>query len=298
MRKVKISVFLFFLIVSNFVFADELRLHFLRSPLGINWKSPWSLAISALKNQLGLLSKNRAYTISHVFVELKCDSQNIHIWRGMTSANNSEELDLLFKKKYGLGVVFHTYAGKLEKEDTILGDLAPYLGSKRYGELSIIVSPEACERMVNYVNEYEELGYGNFYAGLQRDPLKREGAGCSAFGVSFMRVAGLMDSFTEEWKRIIDVPKRFIGGPLTNNRISFSKILLHPLAKWSNKEAHIHLEAWDPELMLKWVKKIYNQVQEGTYSGPWPVEVSREKNSYKVKFDMESREVPQGPFWI
>lgn len=278
--------------------ADELKFHLMRSPLGVSWATPWKLTMSILKNQIAPVGKKRAYSISHVFVEVKCDSTGKHIMRGMTSATNTEERELVFKKKYGLGTMFHGYKGALEKDDVVVQSLAPYAGHKRRAELAIKVSPETCERLVNYAQEYEDLGYGNFYSGLQADPLKREGAGCSAFAVSFMRVGGLMDTFTEEWKEVIDVPKRLIGGPLTGNRVDIITLITKPFARWSSKEPHIHLEAWNPEAMHSWVGRTYYEVRSGKYESLWPANIAREKNTLKVELDMSLRETPQGPFWL
>lgn len=286
------------LLMTSSAYANELTLHFMRSPLGINWNTPWTLSMSTVKNQLVPFSKKRAYSISHVFVEVNCASNGRHIKRGMTSATTTEERDLVFKQHYGLGTMFHFFKGNLEKEEQIERDLAPYDGSKRKATLNIKVSAKTCERMLAYADEYEEKGYGKMYSGLQADPLKGEGSGCSAFGVSFMRVGGLMDDFTQEWKTIIDVPNRFIGGPMTGNKVKLGYILSHPGAKWSNKEPHFHLEAWNPEKMHAWVKKTYAEVRNGTYEGKWPVEVSRYKNTREVTLDMESRETPEGSFWI
>lgn len=297
MKIVGYALFLLLLIQVN-AFGDELKLHLLRSPLGIDWSSPWKLTNSVLINQVAPVGNKRRYSISHVFVELKCDSLGIHLFRGMTSATDTEERELLFKKGYGLGIMFHTYLGKLEKDASIIKDLAPYRGSKRRAELSIKVSSSTCQRLVDYAAEYEELGYGQMYSGLQADPLKREGAGCSAFAVSFMRVGGLTASFTDEWKRVFDVPKSLIGGPITGEKVPLTRLLTRPFTKWSSKVSHVHLEAWDPEAIHSWIKKTYFQVQNGNYGGKWPVEVSREKETYKVKFNMEDRDTPTGQFWL
>jgi len=278
--------------------ADELKLHLMRSPLGINWSTPWKLLTSTLKNQIAPVGDKRAYSISHVFVEVQCESIGKHIYRGMTSVGNTEERELVFKKKHGFGTMFHFFKGKLEKDQEVLTSLEPYNGHYRRAELAIKVSPKTCERLLDYAQEYEDLGYGSMYSGLQADPLKREGAGCSAFAVSFLRVGGLMDNFTEEWKQIIDVPKRFIGGPITGKKVGITKILAHPLARWNDREPHVHLEAWDPELIHSWVGKIYNQVDQGSYQGKWPANISRVKYTLKVELDMSERETPIGDFWL
>lgn len=278
--------------------ADELKFHIVKSPIGVDWKSPWSLTMSVLKNQVVPVGGKTRFSISHVVVEVKCDTFGRHIYRGMTSATSTEERDLVFKQKYGLGTMFHTYAGSLQKEQEILKSYEAYAGDKRLAEFVIKVSPDACERMLKYADEYEALGYGNLYSGLQADPLKREGSGCSAFAVSFMRVAGLMDEFTEEWKQKIHIPLRFIGGPMTGNKVDITTLISNPFASWSQHVPHYYLEAWDPELMHKWVNKTFFEVINNKYEGSWPADVSREKNTFKLELDMETRPTPKGEFWI
>lgn len=280
------------------VLADEVSLHLFRSPLGINWKTPWSLATSTLLNQVAPVGDKRAFSISHVFVEVKCDSTGEHIFRGMTSATTTEERDLLFRQKYGLGIMFHTYKGLYEKDQAIIDDMTPYEGSKRKAILTYKISPSTCERLIRYANEYEQLGYGNMYSGLQADPLKREGAGCSAFAVSFLRVGGLMSGFEHEWQQTINVPKRLVGGPLTGAKVNLSRIIARPGIRWNKSEPHIPLTAWDPELMHKWVQKTYWETMTGNFSSGSVPQLERVKDTLTVIFDFSDRETPTGDFWI
>lgn len=279
-------------------FADSVSLHLFKSPKGINWSSPWTMTYSTLKNSLVKTGSKRAFAISHVFVEVKCDSTGEHIFRGQTSADDSEERELLFKKGYGLGLMFHTYKGKYEKDEAILKDMAPYEGSARRGEYKALISPSTCQRLLKYEREYQARNFGSLYSGLQADPLKGEGTGCSAFGMSFMRVGGLTPAFVQNWKNIIDVPKRFVGGPLTGNRVSVLKLLTHPGAKWSNKEAHIHLEAWNPEKMLEWVVATHNLIDKGGVLPGYDVVVDSVGNSKSVTVDLTSVPTPTGPIWL
>ena len=278
--------------------ADEISLHVFRSPLGINWKTPWKLATSILSNEVAPVNGKRAFSISHVFVELNCESTGQHIFRGMTSATTTEERDLLFRQKYGLGIMFHTYKGRYEKDQQILDDMAPYEGNRRKAILTYKISSKTCQRLLEYANEYEELGYGNMYSGLQADPLKREGAGCSAFAVSFLRVGGLLSDYTSQWKQKLHVPVRFVGGPLTGNKVNLLKILSRPAARWSPNEPNIYLEAWDPELIHKWLGKVYDDVARGTFSGIETPEISESGRTKKVIFDYRDRPTPNGSFWL
>jgi hypothetical protein len=294
----KVLFILLVMILSFQLKADELTLHFMRSPLGIDWSDPWHMTMSTFENSIIPFKKKRAFAISHVFAELKCDSTGEHLYRAMTSEEDNTERDLVFKKHYGLGVMFHTYPGLLEKNDVITHDLAPYETSGRHNILTIKVAPKTCQRMVKYVNDYDARGFGKKYSGLQADPLKGEGAGCAAFGVSFLRVGGLMDKFTNEWKEILDIPKRLIGGPLTGNKVKVVYILTHFFAQWNNREPHIHLEAWNPERMHSWVKKMYKKVRHGEYHGQWPADISQKGKSLHLTLDMSHRPTPTGPYWL
>ncbi|MBA2403709.1 MAG: hypothetical protein H0V66_02975, partial [Bdellovibrionales bacterium] len=103
--------------ISSSVLADSVSLHLFRSPLGINWSTPWQMTVSTLKNSLANTHGKRAFAISHVFVEINCESTGEHIFRGQTSVDDSGERELLFKKKYGMGVMFHTYKGQYETDE-------------------------------------------------------------------------------------------------------------------------------------------------------------------------------------
>jgi hypothetical protein len=291
-------VTLFLLISSTLASADSISFHLFRSPLGINWSTPWLMTFSTLKNSLANTHGMRAYAISHVFVELNCQASGVHIYRGQTSTDDSNERELIFKEKYGMGVMFHSYKGKFEKDESILKDMAPYEGSERRGTFTALISPQTCQRMLNYVQEYEDRGYGHMYSGLQADPLKGEGAGCSAFAMSFLRIAGLVESFTDHWKNIIDVPKRFVGGPLTGQKVNILKILTHPAAKWSNKEPHIHLEAWNPERMLEWVQKTHDHIQHGGLLNDYQTQINSVGDSKEVIVDLSHKPTPTGSFWL
>jgi hypothetical protein len=287
-----------FLFISSATMADSVSLHLFRSPKGINWATPWSMTYSTLKNAIANTHGMRAYGISHVFVEVKCDSTNERILRGQTSTDDSNERELIFKEKHGLGVMFANYKGKYERDQSIENDMAPYEGSDRRGTFTALINPATCQRMLQYEREYVERGYGNMYSGLQADPLKGEGTGCSAFGMSFLRVGGLVEGFTNEFKQIIDVPKRFIGGPLTGKKVNILKILSSPAAKWSNKDDHIHLEAWDPEQMLRWVQRTHDLIESGGTLEGYNVTVEQIQDQKNVTVDLTDRATPVGSPWL
>lgn len=289
---------LFALLFSSYTLADSVTLHLFRSPKGIDWSTPWKMTVSTLHNSLVNTGSKRAFSISHVYAEINCNSTGEHIYRGQTSIKESGERELIFKKKYGMGVMFHTYEGEYEKEKEVLSGINDYDGDERYGTFTALISPQTCQRMLQYEREYEARGYWRMYSGLQADPLKGEGSGCSAYAVSYFRVGGLMEAFTDEWKNIIDVPKRFVGGPLTGNKVNITKILFRPRAQWSDKEPHIHLEAWNPEEMLRWVQRVYDVIDGGGELAGYQTWVSRNGDSKHLTVDLSDKPTPTGPIWL
>lgn len=294
MKSLFLSVFmLFFSFVSV---ADELTLTFIRSPLGINWKTPYTMAISTVANS-AVPMKKRAFSISHLFVKLKCDSLKYERLTGMTSSTD-EDRDLLFNQGYGYGIIFHTYPGKLETAEDITRDLQSYKGSRRVANMTIKISESTCARLKTYLEEYEERGFGEMYAGLQARPRKGEGAGCSAFGMSFLELAGVMRPEWEQvWMNRIHVPLRFVGGPLTGKFIKIKKILLNPLARWNPRRDNIYLEAWNPEKMWKWTRKVWSNVRYGRRSDGIDWKISRVGNTREIFADMSDVPTPTDPIW-
>ena len=293
---IKTVCFLLFFSFSTFA-SDQVSLIFINSPKGINWKTPWSLSVSTINNSLLKFKNKRVFGISHVFINVKCDSLKKNEYFGMTSATDTEERDLLFKQKYGLGIMFHTYAGKLERNKVIEKDLKDYEGSDRIAKMTTIISSEACERMLDYAKDFEARGFNKMYSGLQADPLKGEGSGCSAFGMSFLEVGGLLDKeYFTEFREHIYIPKRFVGGPLTGNKVPLTRLLFRPGAKWSNKEPNIELHAWNPEKMHAWVGKTYEAALKGNKL-PNMVGLKLNGKTKEVVFDKTHYETPTGSYW-
>ena len=288
---------LFFIFSLPSFAADQISLVFINSPKGINWKTPFSLTVSTINNSLLKFKNKRVFAISHVFVNLKCDSLGKDVYVGMTSATTTEERELLLKHKVGLGLMFHTYVGKLEKTAEIVKDLESYHGSDRVAKMTTLVSNEACARMLDYAQDYEARGFGAMYSGLQADPLKGEGSGCSAFGMSFLEVAGLLEpEYFTKWREHLYIPKRFIGGPLTGRKVPVTRLLFRPGAKWSDREPHIELHAWNPEKMHSWVGRVHHQSKKGQ-SIRNLVEIRQVGKTKEVIFDKTHYPTPSGPYW-
>jgi len=253
--------FVILLTLSNAYAENSLTLHIIRSPNGLDWSTPKKLARTVVLNALS--PKNRM--IGHVAIELKCEGsaekQVVHEVTGTANKDSSIYSKQILFKRMGFGVIFDTYAGVLESKEELLKEFEKKYNKKRRNRITFIkhlINGETCYRLKTYLEEYRKSGYGNFY-GLPLRPLQREGAGCSAFGVSFLTNAGLMrEEFKDNWTYDLKVPSDLIGGkyhPDGSNKVSLFNLyfLQKSKNKWASKgEDYKRIFFWDPDTMYQW----------------------------------------------
>lgn len=237
--------------------SAEMTLYFYPSP-GLNWESPASLSLYTVRNEL--LRKPRA--IGHVSIEISCpktpQGQAVQILTGMSQQTKLESMKLMLLKGYGFGIMFHDFKGALEDPRKLRPELESRFKSGNLSFLNFKINQQTCERLAQYIQEYDQRDYDLHY-GLPNRPRYGEGSGCSAFGASFLDVAGLLDAeYRDQWTRVLRVPLSYIGGPLTDQYVSIFSTFF--ASKWANEnEPHRSIYFWDPDLMHAWVKKIWDQ---------------------------------------
>jgi hypothetical protein len=258
--------------------SSKLTLYFIPSPRPLDWSSPTSLSRTILKNQI--IRKSRF--MGHVNVKLEHNGNEI--FTGMVAKDIDTARSLLFRKKIGLGIIYHSFEGKLESKEELDIELGKYLedGNKRINFIQYKISNSMGDRVQEYLETFKELQLDSYY-GLVNSPLHGEGAGCSAFGAS---VAAIMDELNEEvtqaWSNQVLVPMHLTGEPVTQNKVSFFSLLLKNHT-WANKnEDHKELFFWDPDLMWSWVEKKLNTDEYTT------LQVQNTKGLYK---DISEKEI-------
>ncbi len=243
--------------MTSSVFAYELTLFTMPSPREINWKTPRGLATTALTNNLTFKThKGHKHAIGHVFIELK--GPGYYKVTGSVPIPENTMKEKILKKGYGLGILFTGVEGKLEKTDDLLSELPARYKSGRIAFITFRLSKETFERLVTYVTEYEKRGYGKIYNGLNK-PREGLGAGCSAFGVSFVELAGLLHPvWKKTWPIQVRIPEKLIGGPITGNKVSLRKII--KVKRWATeKEPHKVLKLYEPYKIYEWICKTYDK---------------------------------------
>jgi hypothetical protein len=201
------------------------------------------------------------------------------------------------RERYGYGILFHNFAGRLYSAEEISADNKSRFESGAISFMRWTISATTCSRIAQYFAEYVERGYDKSY-GLPNQPRSGEGAGCSAFGMSFLEVAGLMDDvYQTSWQKFLRIPERYVGGPLTGQRVRLMPLLLSfRRTSWAEPgEAHFPLLFWDPETMHYWVKNVWNQV---TVTLPkLPFTRAQIGNAPGLLFDATSVATPIEPIW-
>ncbi len=157
----------------------------------LDWTTPTTLTKSSVASKLkGELAKQLGrvklpHPIGHLHVKMSCDGVEIPL-TGQTGGG-SEYATLLD----GVGASFHTFPGDLDVTAAVQPDVDARLKSGKIAGMNFKITGKMCKHLKGYIDEYVKRGAHKYYGGQFR-PRRWEGAGCSAFGVSFIEVGGFM----------------------------------------------------------------------------------------------------------
>jgi len=287
-------IFLFIIYSFSFgLLANELTIFNYQSG-GIKWNSPQKLSWTVITSSFA------AHPIGHSAVRVKCESSGQEYYGGMKMKSLGEALKLLFIKKQGLNLMFHSFEGSLETKKEILKYNKVGRRTGKMNFITFLLNADNCERLIEYAKAYEiEHSRNNLYYGLPNDPLKIEGAGCSAFSVSFMKVAGLLsDDYINQWAQTKFVSNKMIGDQQNKNKVPFYRLLFGTkkfnVRKWDSsiEENKREIFFWDPDLMFLWTKNAFTN-----FEAPQLVKTVREKKARGLILDYRHIEVSTGPFF-
>lgn len=238
---------------------NSLTVHIIPTAHGLNWNSPKDIFLSVLKNELTFWDNQ--WPIGHVSLELHVDGEE-SIYMGQTAEKFSEFQEQLFHDHIGFGVLTDHVEGKLQDVKALKRDYGRAMTKKGKIAFATFKLPEdKCRKIKRYLEAYEEKKIWDKY-GLYNDPLKGEGAGCSAFVSSCFRLIGLSD-LAENWSRTIYIPYRLIGNP--KHPVHIFSLFREGNLDWKNyTEPSYRIHFYDPELFGEWFHKVKDteQVEE------------------------------------
>ncbi len=272
--------------------AQSLTIYTIPPPRAINWSSPRKLVMSYLRNSLihDRYGKQK-HSIGHVLVELK-DSTHYALV-GTIAASKKYMTKLVVSKGYGLGIFLDTIPGKMQGSEE---NMPAMLQRCKTGDIAFVkyeLSQEVFARLWQYLQEYQEKGYDKLYNGSNQ-PLNGGGAGCSAFGVSFLEVGGLKDLFpVDDWIIHVHAPEKLIGGPHHPGH-HVSPIRLFFRNRWADekKEPYCDITYYDPTVMFNQIELKYKRgFHANNISG------MQTGNAFGFLIKCADRPAPTVPIW-
>lgn len=307
--------------------ANQITLFFYHPPLNYDWSSPTAAAQSGLHSYLTMElykfwpnetpacpSGNNCgntksgywpatHQLGHTNLHLQCEGFS-DFWGGLTSAPGESDL----KEVMGGGgteVVWIEHKGRLFTEEEIRNESPQFYHNGRMNMLTIKVSPQTCQRMMNYITEFKQKTNNHpIFGGLATRARFGRGAGCTEFAVSFLDVGGLLDADMEmSWSRDIFVPYSLVRTVNHPTAVTVKDMgLLGKKTSWADPQdpTAIHLHFYDPELANEWLHKVARgqvhpeglaEVYTEPSSGPNPTTVTH------VILDKRDAPTPTDPLW-
>lgn len=229
----------------------ELTIYVVPSTEWLGWDSPLALMKNTAWNKIfPVFPKKKKRAIGHVFVELT--DGNYRFFGGMTTQAGNHQVNKVVNEGYNLGILFADFPGALDCPQKLQTELDQRCEDGEIAFMKFKLHKANFDRLKEYVETYQEREYHLIYNG-KNQPRKGEGAGCSAFGISFLEVAGLLsDEWKEEWTMRVRVPQHLVGGPTTGQKVPIlSMLFAHRWAK--EHEPHVVLELYEPYLIYDWI---------------------------------------------
>ncbi len=305
MKKILLSVISVFLCASILRGAGQysITMFVVRPPFDINFSSPRHLMISFASNAFGMYQSVPKYNMGHVYVSI--DGPESHVITGSSRHKSSRTGWSNFIKGYGLGMLFCSFPGRLDDEQKINFKIASRYRDGSLSFIRFIISKATYDRVMEYYKEYLIRTEYQFYNG-ENKPREGLGAGCTAYAISFLQVAGLLnDEFEPLWAQAVRVPTELVGGPLTGHKVSGLKILAS--RRWAAAdEPHFLFKIYDPLLMHNWIKKVVQNrndrisfyISDNHALSACPFERIKIENSPGLIFDCRNITTPDEPIFL
>ena len=231
--------------------------------------------------------------ISHVNIRLRCQGSS-EILLGMTGEEeNAYYIKKLLLEGGAMETITENTRGRFYTKSEVEKWL-PYMKAKgKMHQLSYNINAKTCSQVRQYLTNYSKAQQDRIYGGLGTEPLKGVGAGCSAFAMSVLKVAGLYEqTFEHHFTRTLRISKRMINTPEQKAELGFFDLFFKNYSSWASAdEPHVQIHFWDPQLMYDWVKN----VGSGNLQWSRTHKVLWDQNSIVLQVNAEKLPIPQ-PF--
>ena len=239
-----------------------LTIYVLKSASPLNWETPETLYKTYRRSVLTNFMKKERTLKGHFFISLYSPLIDSPIYAGVSSADKKEEKKCIFLDKIGLGVLGVCMKGCIQGKDELLKKIEFHAKKNDIAFIKFKISKTAAQHVIDFYKIYTTECIANFspsdfYGGAFYPLYENEGAGCSAFALAVLELAGVNDIETVEWYKKLNIPMNLIGGEMNGNR----KIKVRDIKKshsWQNGEGIENVDfvpylMCDPSTAYNWI---------------------------------------------
>jgi hypothetical protein len=241
----------------------ELTIYVIPSPVEFDWSSPATLYQTHKKSLIKTLTSSYSYSLGHLFVQLTSPLLDEPLYTGMRSTSRKEQQYLVLKEKVGLGILGIGVEGRLENSAELEEVIRFHAGKNKLAAITYRISDTAVRRILDFIDQFnspdnEEHISSSHYGGTFWPLYEKEGAGCTAYGLAMLELAGIDRGELDQWKVEVNIPMELIGGELNSGR----KVGLKDLRKttrWHDGTGEANIDfvpfwIYDPTLIYNWIK--------------------------------------------
>lgn len=244
----------------------EISLYAINSPVPLNWETPRSLLMTTIRSSVNPTRQGKSnHTIGHAFIGIKCDGE-AEVLSGMTSGKGFTSRNNLFNEKHGISVILQDNPGRFEDHERVRKSLDLFLGlGDRTSVMKLVISNEQCLKAKAWYQEYAARSEF-IYGGVAKRPLNGEGAGCTAYVMSFFEYADLnYQFFNSLFEQTIHIPKELLGGDYGEHEVPLSAIMNNRQSMSQKADNTLEVKLYDPNTMYNWIVKTWKSKEVPGY---------------------------------
>ncbi len=252
--------------------ANELILYTVPSYIPLDWSSPSSLMETSIDSFIYSRFSKKSYSIGHMIIVLNSPLADSSVKMAMRSTSNREKINLFIKDGVGMGILGAPMQGRLETSGEIDEFLLLYQQreSRKISFLRYVLNEKSTSRVIEFLNLYsgkskEEYQPYKLYGGVFWPRYENEGAGCSAFAIATLEVAGISVD-NPEWYISVNIPGDIVGGPFNNGR-RVKGVDIEYAKEWHNGDGipekdFFPYKVYDPSKIYNWINTIFSNGSE------------------------------------
>jgi hypothetical protein len=266
-----------------------------------DWSSPGKLYKTVSRCFYKTIGLDDNYLLGHMAIGLHTPLLGKPRYLTMTSANKSQSIELILKKKVGLSILGASLEGKIESEEHLLHMFRVYAKRRKLAYITVRVHEAAMKQILDFVNEFSQQRPGehhpsDYYGGAYWPFYKGEGAGCSAFSLGLMAAAGVMPPAADTCLIKVKIPMALIGGEFNQNQ----KVHYHQILKtkeWYNGNGvpnvdFVTYQVYEPSILFDWIFNKRMQ-PDSVY------QLTEQDGTPGLKMDFRQKNLPlQKPFFV